>query len=321
MVTPGGGLTSLFSFNGTNGSYPEGGLTLGTNGLFYGTTFRGGTNDQGTLFLISSNGAFTNLWSFTSANTNGYNPPTGLTLSTNGNFYGVNYSGNNTGGSIFQITPAGVFSLITASVSPGPSAGRLVQGKDGNFYGATVNSSTVYKMPPAGPPATIFTFTGSAGAIPTAGLIQGADGNFYGSTFFGGNNGQGVFYKLTSSGAYSNLVFFTGSNGSGPDAEMIQNPDGSIYGTTSSGGSRGGGNVVGLVETAPVFESVHQASGQIVLTWNAVLGQTYQLQSSAVLSPAGWNNLGNSVVATNIIMTATDSSPQAAQNFYRVQLQ
>jgi uncharacterized repeat protein (TIGR03803 family) len=48
--TPGG--STLFVFNGANGANPESALVLGTNGDFYGTTFYGGANGQGTIFRL-----------------------------------------------------------------------------------------------------------------------------------------------------------------------------------------------------------------------------------------------------------------------------
>jgi uncharacterized repeat protein (TIGR03803 family) len=37
-------LTSLYSFDGTNGLYPQAAVMQDTNGKFYGTTFGGGGN-------------------------------------------------------------------------------------------------------------------------------------------------------------------------------------------------------------------------------------------------------------------------------------
>jgi hypothetical protein len=37
-VTPDGTLTTIFSFNGTNGYYPSAGVTQGGDGQLYGTT-------------------------------------------------------------------------------------------------------------------------------------------------------------------------------------------------------------------------------------------------------------------------------------------
>src|SRR5439155_13130031 len=67
-------LTTLVSFNGTNGWQPEAGLVLGADGDFYGTTAYGGAGYKqgmitpelapGTVFKISATGQFMNLVSF-----------------------------------------------------------------------------------------------------------------------------------------------------------------------------------------------------------------------------------------------------------------
>src|SRR5450432_3440331 len=64
-LTPKGNLTVLYSFDVTHGSYPSGGLTLGTDGDFYGTTGGGGTSGYGTIFKITPGGVLTVLHNFT----------------------------------------------------------------------------------------------------------------------------------------------------------------------------------------------------------------------------------------------------------------
>jgi uncharacterized repeat protein (TIGR03803 family) len=49
-----GTLTTLVSFNGTNGASPQAGLVQGVDGNFYGTTAQGGTNGYGTVFQLSA---------------------------------------------------------------------------------------------------------------------------------------------------------------------------------------------------------------------------------------------------------------------------
>jgi uncharacterized repeat protein (TIGR03803 family) len=51
-LTTNGTLTTLASFNGTNGAHPLG-LVQTLDGSFYGTTADGGTNDYGTVFQLS----------------------------------------------------------------------------------------------------------------------------------------------------------------------------------------------------------------------------------------------------------------------------
>jgi uncharacterized repeat protein (TIGR03803 family) len=52
-IDPNGNLTTLHSFSGLDGAVPEARLLQGADGNFYGTTYQGGTNDQGTIFRFS----------------------------------------------------------------------------------------------------------------------------------------------------------------------------------------------------------------------------------------------------------------------------
>jgi uncharacterized repeat protein (TIGR03803 family) len=52
-ITAGGALTTLHSFDGTDGENPETGLTQDTNGKFYGTMQAGGANNGGTIYSLS----------------------------------------------------------------------------------------------------------------------------------------------------------------------------------------------------------------------------------------------------------------------------
>jgi uncharacterized repeat protein (TIGR03803 family) len=57
QITPAGTLTVLNTFTGgSDGAYPKGGLTLGSDGNFYGATEGGGT-DRGVIYKLSSSGA------------------------------------------------------------------------------------------------------------------------------------------------------------------------------------------------------------------------------------------------------------------------
>ena len=131
-----------------------------------------------------------------------------------------------------------------------PSAG-LVQGTDGNFYGATTtggtnNKGTVFKITPSGTVTVLHSFAGppSDGNGPTAALIQASDGNFYGTTEFGGSDGTGTVFKITPSGTLTTLYSFACSGGCGPLGGLIQANDGNFYGTTSAGGTHQIGGTV-----------------------------------------------------------------------------
>src|SRR5260370_16629117 len=81
-ITPSGVLTTLYSFDGRDGSEPYGGGVQGKDGRFYGTTC--GFNPPWTAFSITSTRQFTNL-------TSGMPPCSfgNLLLGNDGNFYGA----------------------------------------------------------------------------------------------------------------------------------------------------------------------------------------------------------------------------------------
>ena len=136
-VTPTGVLTTLVSFNGTNGAFPQTALVQGSDGNFYGTTIADG-NDEGTVFKMTPAGILTTLVLFNGAN--GVNPEGELIQGSDGNFYGTtNYGGSGNIGTIFKLTPAGVLTTLVSFTGPNGTfpVAALVQGKDGNFYGTT----------------------------------------------------------------------------------------------------------------------------------------------------------------------------------------
>lgn len=69
-------LLATFARTNGNGAYPRAGLTLGKDGILYGTTTGGGANRQGAVFKITTNGNLTILASF--LGTNGSYPTAGL---------------------------------------------------------------------------------------------------------------------------------------------------------------------------------------------------------------------------------------------------
>jgi uncharacterized repeat protein (TIGR03803 family) len=148
-VTPGGALTTLYNFcsqtNCADGTAPTAGLVQATDGNFYGTTYSGGSNADGTVFKITSSGTLTTLYSFCSqpSCTDGYSPYAGLVQGSDTNFYGTTSVGGAHGfGTVFKISSQSPYTLTTLhsfSVADGtsPQAG-LMLASDGNFYGTTV---------------------------------------------------------------------------------------------------------------------------------------------------------------------------------------
>ncbi len=148
-LTPSGTLTTLYNFCSqsfcTDGFTPSSPLVQGTDGNFYGTTQFGGPTTAGTVFKITPSGALTVLYSFCSQLhcDDGYGAPAGLLQVTDGSFYGATqYGGVYDGGTIFRITPSGIFTVLYSFCSQpncadGENPVGLVQATNGNVYGTT----------------------------------------------------------------------------------------------------------------------------------------------------------------------------------------
>jgi len=256
-MTPSGTLSTLYSFcpqqGCSDGSDPDAGLALGSDGNFYGVTTAGGNSGDGTVFKITPTGVFTSLHSFTGSD--GAEPVGTLLLASDGNFYGTtNAEGEKGNGTVFKITSNGTFttiynfcSLSLCADGSGPFSG-LVQGTDGNFYGTTSGGGTgflygtVFKITPNGTLTTLHSFTGSDGSAPYGNLVRASDGNFYGTTSSGGGGqkcsfGCGTIFKITPSGAFTSLHSFNFTDGSYIIAGLTQGRDGNLYGVAGYGGS------------------------------------------------------------------------------------
>lgn len=163
-ITPSGNLTILHSFGTSlaDGIAPQGPLTVGSDGAFYGTTPSGGGGicgfafGCGTVFRVTAAGSLTILYRFavTGGRTDGDGPSPFLTLGRDGNFYGTTRSGGATpaasNGTAFRLTPSGsktiLFSFGPLLTNPADPLGGMIQGSDGAFYGVT--AGTVFKLVP-----------------------------------------------------------------------------------------------------------------------------------------------------------------------------
>ena len=272
VISPAQTLTTLASFDGSNGDGPKGNLVQGADGSFYGTTSLGGVTGAGTVFKITAGGMLTTLYSFTDGK-DGNGPLAGLIQGTDGSFYGTTLGDVLTlGGTIFKITPGGTFTTLhNFNISDGldPYAG-LIQAADGNFYGTTIeggslDAGTIFKLTPAGTLTTLYSFAiGSTnGYGPYGGVIQGTDGAFYGTTNKGGSNNFGTVFKFTPGGTLTTLHSFSGAaDGSSPSAGLIQATDGNFYGTTSAAGGVGGGyGTVFKITPGGTLTTLHSFSG------------------------------------------------------------
>src|SRR5260370_36133623 len=90
-ITQRGTLTTLHSFNISDGSNPYAALVQGTDGNFYGTTQSGGAHLLGTVFKMTPAGTLTTPHSCNS--TDGSSPEAALIQAPDGNFYSTTYNG------------------------------------------------------------------------------------------------------------------------------------------------------------------------------------------------------------------------------------
>ena len=70
----------------------------------------------------------------------------------------------------------------------------------------------------------------------------------------------------------------------------------------------------------PKLTTASASGGQVVLTWNSVSGQGYQVQYATNTPATNWQNLGLPVTATNSVTSVSDTALPAGQRFYRVLL-
>jgi uncharacterized repeat protein (TIGR03803 family) len=145
-ITPSGTLTTLHSFDLTDGACPWGGLVQGTDGDFYGTTLSS-TNYVGTIYEITSSDTFSTIYTFCSETdcADGEGPWAGLLQGTDGNLYGTTTGGGASGvGTVFEITLGGTLTTLHSFDGTDGEVpyGALIQGTNGIFYGTTVEGGT-----------------------------------------------------------------------------------------------------------------------------------------------------------------------------------
>jgi len=213
-ITPTGQFTLLFTFtadghgNYLNGDNPASSLVEANDGFLYGTTFDGGINNDGVLFRIGKNGkGFQVVHSFC-AETNCADgaTPLSLTLGHDGHLYGVTAGGGEGNvfccGTIFRFTPSAGFTSLFAfnGTTQGGDPRGIIQGADGNFYGAAGNE--IFRFTASGELTILASFPLVDGVLPTSadsGLTQASNGKLYGSLITYSIN-QAQFYEINPAG-------------------------------------------------------------------------------------------------------------------------
>ena len=251
-------LTTLVSFNGTDGSGPEAGLIADANGDLFGTTSGGGASQEGTVFEITDTATGyattpTTLASFDG--TDGADPSGSLIVDADGDLFGTTLNGGAYGGgTVFEIVktssgdsaPVTLFSFGTAAAGyPGGNhpLGGLFIDASGNLFGTTagVSARSSFLNPVNTDVGDVFeiakTATGYASTPTTLVAFTGT--------------------VTTVTGA----VVINAPNGADPQGSLIADANGDLFGTTQEAGANAAVAGVPGRTYGTVFEIMNTASG------------------------------------------------------------
>jgi uncharacterized repeat protein (TIGR03803 family) len=279
MDANGNNFAVLHDFNTTDGSQPESGLILATNGFLYGTTAAGGTFAKGTIFKIDTAGGNFSTIRHLDGDVDGEEPRGRLVQADDTNLYGVTHSGGaNNFGTFYRIDLNGTayavlhaFGASTEGTRPGAG---LIQGSDGRLYGTTelaaagAGDGTVFGVALNGSNlTTLHTFAGAPndGQTPSAELLEASDGVLYGTAEFAGSQSGGIAFALHRDGtAFQVLHNFGGADGTRPRAPLVEN-QALLWGTAYGVGANNGGTLFHITRAGGLFAVVHDfaaASGE-----------------------------------------------------------
>jgi uncharacterized repeat protein (TIGR03803 family) len=269
-----GVLTTIYSFcsvtNCADGSTPMGGLIIGPDGNFWGTTSLGGAKNCGTLFETNSIGIQTVVHSFCASKYDGKNPE--------GTPYLASY--NSLGPAVYVSTLAGGqygngsvwgwlvnqsgYKVVNSFFAGGTEIGAPVGGLYSGLYtygiastGGVNNSGAIFGLYGNRlQGGYVFCQKASCadGANPGA-YLANAENNLLGVTANGGVNAAGTLFALHDHQIGSGPQFLTlysfcsvsnCADGSNPIGGVVQDQHGFTYGTTSAGGANGEGTVFKL---------------------------------------------------------------------------
>jgi uncharacterized repeat protein (TIGR03803 family) len=212
---------TVHQFRGSDGATPLGALALGSDGLFYGTTYSGGAGGGGTVFSFDpTTGALTTLHAFSPNDAGGAGPIGALLPGGASRSYGVTQLGGGTPchsgcGTIFEINTAThkvttLYAFSGQADGAEPSAHLTFNKARTILYGTTqlggdiancqnLGCGTVFQLLLATTTLTTlhrFTFADAGGAFPDTGLTIDASGMLYGAASERGANGSGTLFQL-----------------------------------------------------------------------------------------------------------------------------
>jgi len=262
--------TVLYSFSGRGGSHPLSRLVLDTSGHLYGTTYVGGAQNRGIVFVLTPSPVppwkEVVLHSFTGPD--GSNPRAGLVFDANGNLWGTTYAGGKANlGVVFQLNAGGESFLYSFSGPDGANPRAAVTlDAAGDVFGTT-----------------------QFGGTPCAFIAAGCGVVFELQLVVGGGYQESVLYSFTG-----------GLDGAAPIADLALVTDSGgfdLYGTASHAGILGGLCMAKGCGTAFVLCSVNTSCQGSALWTEYTLfdfdGKGGRTPAAGMVIPGGKNQNAN----------------------------
>jgi uncharacterized repeat protein (TIGR03803 family) len=250
-ISPNGtGFTVLYDFQGKgDGRGSAAGLT-NAGGTLYGTTQDGGTKGSGTVFSITTAGAFATIYSFKGGASDGAKPMAAMT-NVGGTLYGTTADGGSVDhgactncGTVFSISTSGqekVRYFFGSKKDDGISPQSPLVRLGGKLYGTTTNggnggvtgNGTVFSVTTSGKEVTLYRFKNdSDGSCSFNCYLTDLAGTLYGTARLGGKSHVGSVFSITPAGAFKTLYSAsTKGNGGGEPSAALTNVAGTLYGT------------------------------------------------------------------------------------------
>ena len=235
-MTPTERWSACFSFQGSNGYYPQAGLAQGGDGAFYGTATYGGEGFNG--YANSGDGVVFRM----RPTTIGMPPsivaqPVDRIVPVGGAPYWsvkaagsgpLSYQWQRNGNPIAGATQTS-YGISLAQMTDGGAQFSCVVS---NAYGsATTSNATLTLFTGSG---SLFNFDGTYGGYPMGGIIQAINGSFYGTTQYGGTHGQGTVSAVATNGLVHAGSLLRRDQRRATGRRAGAGTDGNYYGTTKA---------------------------------------------------------------------------------------
>jgi uncharacterized repeat protein (TIGR03803 family) len=245
-------ITTLASFDWTDGADPEAVVTLDTAGNLYGTAAEGGTAGRGTVFEVAKGSNAITVLASAPADGSSYGA---VTADPMGNLYGIAGSyGADPYESVFEIAKGSDLITTLATLNGASPRAALSLDAAGNLYGAAHQAGAngrdeLFELQRGSNAITVIaTAPDGSTAFDSPSWAVDPSGNLYGTSSNGGTYGRGAVFEVRSgSGSVTALASFNPSSGGAiPESGVTLDASGNLYGATSQGGAGNAGTVFDL---------------------------------------------------------------------------